>query len=63
MQGFSKFNLEINVAPKRIMCFTINNKLILTNSFQFLSSSLNILIKALRTVILIITVKSLIIMY
>ena len=46
-----KFYLKINVIPnglKKYMSFTINNKLSFIDSFQFLSSSLDSLIKNLN---------------
>ena len=48
MQGLGKFNLKINVIPSRLqkdISFTINNKLRFIDSFEFLSSSLDILVK------------------
>ena len=50
MQELRKFNLEINVIPnglEKYMSFTINNKLSFIDTFQFLSSSLNSLVKNL----------------
>ena len=50
MQELGKFNFKINVIPnglERCMRSTINNKLSLTESFQFLSSSLGNLVKNL----------------
>ena len=50
MQELGKFNLEINVIPnilEKYMSFTINNKLSFIDSFQFLSSSLDSLVKNL----------------
>ena len=50
MQELSKFNLKIKVTPnglEKYMSFTINNKIISIDSFQFLSSSLNSLVKNL----------------
>ena len=50
MQDLGKFNLEINVIPNRLekyMSFSINNKLSFIDSFQFLSSSLDGLVKNL----------------
>ena len=50
MQELGKFNLEINVIPNRLeeyMSFTINNKLNYIDSFQFISSSLEIFVKSL----------------
>ena len=44
MQELGKFNIKINVIPNELekyMNFTINNKLIFIDSFQFLSSSLD----------------------
>ena len=48
MLELGKFNLKINVIPnglEQYMDFTINNKLSFIDSFQFLSSSLDILVK------------------
>ena len=48
MQEIGKFNLKINVLSnglQKYMSLTINNKLTFIDSFQFLSSSLDILIK------------------
>ena len=48
MQELGKFNLKINVIPnglEKYMSFTINNKLSFIDSFQFLSSSLDSLVK------------------
>ena len=50
MQEIDKFNPKINIIPnglEKYMSFTINNKLSLIDSFQFLSSSLDDLIKNL----------------
>ena len=50
MQEPGKFNLKLNVIPnglEKYMRFSINNELIFINSFQFLSSSLNSLVKNL----------------
>ena len=50
MQELSKFNLKINVIPNRLrkkLTFSINNKLSSIDSFQFLSSSLDSLVKNL----------------
>ena len=50
MQELGKFNLKINVIPNRLekyMNFSISNKLSFINSFQFLSSSLDSLVKHL----------------
>ena len=50
MKELSKFNFEINVKPnglEKYMTFTINNKLNLIDSFRFLNSSLDILLKSL----------------
>ena len=50
MQELSKFNLKINVIPNRLrkkLSFSINNKLSSIDSFQFLSSSLDSLVKNL----------------
>ena len=50
MQELGKFSLKINVIPyglEKYMSFTINNKLSFIESFQFLSSSLDSLVKNL----------------
>ena len=50
MQERGKFNLKINVVPiglEKCMSFTINNKSSFTDSFQFLSSLLDSLVKNL----------------
>ena len=50
MQELSEIDLKINVIPnglEKYMIFTINNKLRFIDSFQFLSSSLNSLVKNL----------------
>ena len=50
MQELGKFNLKINVIQNRLekyMSFTIINKLSFTDSFHFLSSSLDSLVKNL----------------
>ena len=50
MQQLGKFNLKLNVIPnglERYMSFSINNKLCFIDSFQFLSSSLDSLVKNL----------------
>ena len=50
MQELAKFNLKISVIPnglEKYMSFNINNKLSFIDSFQFLSSSLNNLVKNL----------------
>ena len=47
MQKVDQFDLKINVIPnglEKFMYFDINNKLIFTESFQFLSSSWDILL-------------------
>ena len=51
MQEIDKFNLKINVLPnglEKYMSFSINNKLSFIGSFQFLSSSLDSLVKSLN---------------
>ena len=51
MQELGKFNLKINVIQNRLekyMRLTINNKLSFIDSFQFLSSSLDNLVKNLN---------------
>ena len=48
MQELGKFNLKINVIPNglgKYMSLSINNKLCFIDSFQFLSSSLDSLVK------------------
>ena len=50
MQELGKFNLKTNVIPngfEKHMNFTINNKLSFIYSFQFLSSSLDSLVRNL----------------
>ena len=50
MEELGKFNLKISVIPNRLeryMSFTINDKLSFIDSFQFLSSSLDSLLKNL----------------
>ena len=50
MQELGKFDFKINVIPNRLekyMIFSINNKLVFIDSFQFLSSSLDGLVKNL----------------
>ena len=51
MQELGKFNHEINViqnALEKYMTFSLNNKLSFIASFQFLSSSLDSLVKSLN---------------
>ena len=50
MQELSKFNFEINAIPrglKKYMSFNINKKLAFIDSFEYLSSSLESLVKNL----------------
>ena len=50
MQELGKFNLKINVIPnglEKYMSFSTNNKLSFIDNFQFLSSSLESLVKNL----------------
>ena len=50
MQELGKFNLIINVIPnglEKYVSFSINNKLSFIDSFQFLSSSFDSLVKNL----------------
>ena len=50
MQELDKFNFKINVIPNELenyMSFSVNNKLSSTDSLQFLSSSLDSLVKNL----------------
>ena len=50
MQELDKLDLKINVIPNRLekyMSFSINNKLSFTDSLQFLTSSLDNLVKNL----------------
>ena len=52
MQELGRFNLKINVIPnglEKYISFSINNNLSCIDSFQFLSSSLNSLVKSLNT--------------
>ena len=51
MQELGKFNLKINFIPNKLencMSYSINNKLGFIDSFQFLSSSLDSLVKNLN---------------
>ena len=51
MQELSKFNTKINVIPnalEKYMSFTINNKLSFIDSFQYVSSSLDTLIRKFK---------------
>ena len=51
MQELGNFNLKINVIPNglgKYMSFSINNKLRFIDSYQFLSSSLDSLVKNLN---------------
>ena len=51
MQGLGKLSLKINAIPnglEKYMGFTINNKFSFIESFQFLSSSLDSLVKNLK---------------
>ena len=51
MQEIAKFNLKINVIPnglEKYMSFTINNKFSFIDSFQFLGSPLDSLVKNLN---------------
>ena len=51
MQDLGKYHIQITVIPntlEKYMSFTINNKLSFINSFQFLSSSLDSLVKKLN---------------
>ena len=48
MSQLSKLNFKINIIPnglQKYFSFNINNKLVLYGSFQFLSFSLNSLVK------------------
>ena len=66
MQELVKFNLKLSVIPNELekyMTLTINNKLSFIESFQFLSSSLDILLKIQTKKILSICVTNLIITY
>ena len=50
MQELGRLNLKTNVIPnglEKYMSFTINNKLTFIDSFQFLNSSLDSLVKNL----------------
>ena len=50
MQELGKFNLKINVMPNELekyMSFSIDNKLSFIDSFQYLCSSLDSLVKNL----------------
>ena len=51
MQKLGKFNVKVNVIPNELekyMSFAINNKLSFMDSFQFLSFSLDSLVKNLN---------------
>ena len=51
MLELGKFNLEIKVIPKgleKYISFSINNKFVFIDTFQFSSSSLDSLVKTLR---------------
>ena len=51
MQKLGKFNVKVNVIPNELekyMSFSINNKLSFIDSFQFLSFSLDSLVKNLN---------------
>ena len=51
MQELDKFNLKISVTPnglEKYLSYTINNKLSFIDSFQFLISSLDSLVKNLN---------------
>ena len=51
MQELGKFNLKINVISnglEKCMSFNINNKLSFIDSFQFLNSSLDSIVKNLN---------------
>ena len=66
MQKLGKFNFKINVIPNGLekhMRFNINNKLIFIDSFQFLISSLDSLVKHLGKMIISIRAKNFIIRY
>ena len=55
MQELGTFNLKINIIRNRLekyMSCNINNKLVFIDSFQFLSSSLDSLVKNLVKMIL-----------
>ena len=59
MQELGEFNFKMNVIPNRLekyMSFNINNKLIFIDSFQFLSSSLDSLVKNLKRLLRILCV-------
>ena len=50
MQELGKFDFKVNIIPNRLekyMSFNINNKLHFIDSFQFISSSLDSLVKNL----------------
>ena len=55
IQELGKFKLKINIIPNGLepyVSFTVNNKLCLIGKFQFLSSSLDSLVKNLTKMIL-----------
>ena len=66
MQELGKFNLKLSVTPNELekyITLTINNKLSFIDSFQYLSSSLDSLLKIQTKKILSICVTNLIITY
>ena len=66
MQEIGKFNLKLSVIPNELekyITLTINNKLSFIDSFQYLSSSLDSLLKIQTKKILSICVTNLIITY
>ena len=66
MQELGKFNLKLSVIPNELekyITLTINNKLSFIDSFQYLSSSLDSLLKIQTKKILSICVTNLIITY
>ena len=66
MQELGKFNLKLSVIPNELekyITLTINNKLSFIDSFQYLSSSLDNLLKIQTKKILSICVTNLIITY
>ena len=50
MQEFGRFDVKVNVIPNRLekyMAFTVNNNLVFVDRMQFMSSSLDALVKNL----------------
>ena len=55
MQEISKFDVKVNVIPnglEKYMAFTINYNLVFIDSMQFMSSSIDALVKVCQIMIL-----------